>query len=184
MILRLFDRRSGVDGGFDEWFDAPDRRDLLVEIAGTLGHPHWAVNLVLVDDQAMVELNKDFRQVDGVTDVLSFSYLETASDREPDLPADENHARMDLWLDCPTGVNVEGMDQVAGEIILAPGFIRDRCKENGWLPGQEMPMLVVHGLMHILGWHHDNEQQTEAMQAAEQSILARAALPHPMRGRK
>jgi len=47
--------------------------------------------------------------------------------------------------------------------VLAPRFIADRCREQGWAPDQEMALLVVHGCLHILGWEHDEPADRRAM---------------------
>ena len=68
------------------------------------------------------------------------------------------------------------VDPVAGEIVLAPGFITRRCRGNAWPEELEMPMLVVHGLMHILGWDHHTDAEAEAMEEREAEHLATIGL--------
>ena len=181
MNLRLIDRRGGeTEGG---WFDGSDRPAMLAGLAAGLGRPDWTVDLVLVDDEAMTDLNQGFRGAEGVTDVLSFSYLEGEGAGACDLAAGDGCALGDLWLESLAAETEFGAGPVVGEVVLAPDFITRRCLENGWPMKHEMPMLVVHGLLHILGWDHTDETETEAMQTVEQDILAAAGLPHPMRER-
>lgn len=181
MNLRLIDRRGGKNEG--NWFDHSDRPSMLAVLAAGLGRADWTVDLVLVDDEAMSGLNQGFRGAEGVTDVLSFSYLEGAGAGICDLADGDGCAHGDLWLESMAAETESGAGPVVGEVVLAPGFITRQCRENGWPLQQEMPMLVVHGLLHILGWDHTNETETEAMQMVEQEILATAGLPHPMRER-
>ena len=150
-----------------------------------IGPGEWAVDLVLVDDDRMTGLNDRFRDSDRVTDVLSFSYLVAPDAGPADLPAGRHHAACDLALDrsgfpeAPT----PGEPAVVGEVILAPGFVARRCGENGWPVELEIPMLVVHGLLHVLGWEHDDEHQRQAMQDIEEAVLASRQLTHPLRPR-
>jgi len=138
--------------------------------------------VVLLDDAAMAELNRDFRGGDGVTDVLSFSYLEEAgADDEPDLAAGEGEAAVPLLVEAPTPAEAERT--TVGEVVLAPAFVADRCREQGWDVTHEWPLLVVHGCLHVLGWVHDTAAAREAMQAVEARLLAGQGLPHPLRER-
>ena len=175
MILTLVERRVGPDGT-SAAFHAGSW-DRLQRLAGELGRPDWGVDLVLVDDHTMVQLNRDYRAADGVTDVLSFSYLEESGVGEPGLERGRRGAYCDLWPSSLPG------DGAVGELVLAPAFIAARCRENGWPLAEEIPLLVVHGCLHLLGWDHPDDTLTAAMRDLEQTILAGEGLPHPLRQR-
>lgn len=180
MILNLVDRRTTGPRETD-WMGA--NLTLLNALADRVGPAEWSVNLVLVDDAQMTRLNREYRQIDGVTDVLSFSYLSVAEAGQGELAAGELGAAVDLALD--EAEAEEGADEcpVVGEVILAPGFVTARCGERDWPADLEFPMLVVHGLLHILGWDHMEDEEREAMQALEESILVQEKLTHPLRKR-
>ena len=72
---------------------------------------------------------------------------------------------------------------VVGEIVLAPVFISRRCRENDWPVDLEFPMLVVHGLLHVLGWDHLEDLERQAMQDIEEKVLGTVNLTHPLRQR-
>ncbi len=181
MILRLVERRTRpVPVG--AWF-AAGPRTRLTGLAEPLGRPDWVVDVVLVDDETMAGLNEDFRKVTGVTDVLSFSYLQDTGIGKPDLVRGQGHTFTNLWLDKLSCARENGAAQAVGEVVLAPGFVVDRCREKGWSLEHEIPMLLVHGILHILGWDHRDEGETEAMQAVEEEILAVGGLPHPLHER-
>lgn len=144
----------------------------------SLGHREWTFDLVLVGDAVMQDLNGRFRGQDRVTDVLSFSDLSggTAEEgRAPDLAAGEAGAWCDLWRDGPGFAEAP-----VGEVILAPDFIVARCRANGWPLETEIPMLVVHGCLHLLGWDHMEEEQARAMRRLETRCLAACGLAHPL----
>ena len=179
MILRFVERRAAPD----DWYTDRSRLDGLAELAAPLGKADWAVDVVLVDDPAMARLNQEFRGSDGVTDVLSFSYLQESGPGAADLPAGTGHGRLDLWLDPVGGTPAGKGDRTVGEVVLAACFVARRCMENGWSPDHEVSLLVAHGIMHILGWDHADEEQTEAMRSVEEDLLAAVGLPHPLRER-
>lgn len=178
MILELVDRRISPPSPDEDWFAL--FRDLVTGLAGEIGPPHLGVDLVLVSDGTMTELNRQWRHAEGPTDVLSFSeFLEESG--EGLFRQGENHLACNLVL-CPGTPQIEGQ-RVAGEIIIAPDFVSRRCRDNGWSVAAEFPLLVVHGLLHIVGWEHDTDEKKQAMQDVEESILAGHGLTHPLRPR-
>ena len=181
MILNLVDRRSnaGQETRVRDWFAGST--PLLEKLAQPVGLAAWSVDLVLVDDEVMVGLNQGFRGKQGITDVLSFSYLEEAGADDCDLAAEKGHAAVAVKL--ADNETQEGMVAVVGEIVLAPGFVVERCQANGWPVDLEFPLLVVHGLLHILGWDHLEAAQEAAMQDHEEEILQSLNLTHPLRQR-
>jgi probable rRNA maturation factor len=139
------------------------------------------VDLTLVEDKTMAQLNEQWRQAGGCTDVLSFSHLEESS--EPLVAAGQDHAVRDLGLAGPAPEFEADGALVVGEILIAPEFVSRRCRERDWSVSAEFPLLVVHGLLHILGWEHDDDEKREAMQKVEELILAGEGLGHPLRQR-
>lgn len=175
MILNLVDRRTGADGT-SEFFHG-ERWQLLCRLAAGIGAPEWCVDVVLVDDETMGGLNCDYRDHEGVTDVLSFSYLEFEGTGPPELAQGNRHAPGDVWLPA------EPESAIVGELALAPAFIATRCAENTWPLALEFPLLVVHGCLHLMGWDHTEKTEQKAMQDLEVTILAEHDLPHPLRQR-
>jgi probable rRNA maturation factor len=176
MILGLVDRRArhgvpAVDALVAPW-------STLAGLAGAVGPQDWLVDVVLVDDDAMAGLNLAYRDAEGPTDVLSFSYLGDEGATAPAIGAGERGARRDLWLE--PGAGQDGRPPLVGEVVLAPGFITRRCAERGWAPDHEMALLVVHGCLHILGWEHETEADRRAMRDEEAAVLRGFGLPHPL----
>lgn len=171
MKLRLIDRRTRPD-----WTPPVELLGRLESICAEAGQPTWPLDLVLVDDEIIVSLNEGFREASGVTDVLSFSYLSLDGGAPPALEAGAHCARCDLWR----GIVEEEADAAVGEIILAPGFIRERCGQEGWPFEDEVALLVAHGCLHVLGWEHSDKQTIQAMREQEASLLARAGFSHPL----
>ncbi len=180
MIILKVEHRLQPPAGAEDWF--AQHEDLVARVAAGLGGREMAVELTLVDDAAMADLNSRWRGSEGCTDVLSFSDLEEGSE-EPRLVKGQNHAAADLELPGPLPEVSGGEPMVVGELIIAPHFVKERCLAKGWSVEAEFPLLVVHGLLHILGWEHDTEQKRQAMQDVEESILTGLGLTHPLRQR-
>lgn len=184
MKLTAVDRRSRP-GDPDPWTEARGDWTRLETVVSGLGPTSWALDLVLVDDGAMADLNRRWRGGDGVTDVLSFTYLESEGTGPPDLAAGHEGAARDLWLPREMATDMAPHSEVplVGEVVLAPAFVAGRCREQGWDSDLEWPLLVVHGCLHVLGWEHDDADRRRAMADREAEHLARIGLPHPLRER-
>ncbi len=177
MKLRLVDQRQNDT----TWQCEDEQLVMLQRLCAGLGGEDWVLDLVLVDDSRMSSLNSDYREVPGVTDVLSFSYLDESGDGAPSVAAGSRGARHDLWRERFT-LEAEA-EFVAGEIVLAPAFIVQRCLENDWSQSNELALLTVHGALHILGWEHGDEAQHRLMREEETRVLATCGVEHPLRER-
>jgi probable rRNA maturation factor len=104
------------------------------------------LTLVLTDDDQVHSLNRQFRQVDAPTDVLSFP----AGDIDPD-----------------TG------NQYLGDIIISIPRALAQAEAESHSNEDELRLLVVHGVLHLLGYDHADDQEQLLMWAAQAEILAR-----------
>ena len=132
-----------------EWIDQATR-EVLSEIAGQLDPHDATVGLVLVDDARIQEINREFRDKDHPTDVISFSYLED---------------------DSPGG------DDLVGEIYISHQTLEKEATELGVDTGKMFVRIAVHGLLHVLGYDHEVDEETERMEAREREILERYLTP-------
>ncbi len=171
MKVEVVDRRS-----MRSWWPSREIVGRLERLCAPAGRDEWCVGWVLADDQALADLNWRYRRLRGVTDVLSFSYLEKSGAGPPQLAAGEGYAHCDFWLDSFS----EEVNATVGEIVLAPAFVADRCQEHGWPWEEELALLTVHGVLHVLGWEHGAAAANEAMQAREAELLARVGIQHPL----
>lgn len=105
------------------------------------------INLVFLKDSKIRELNRDYRNKDKATDVLSFRYLESAGD-----------------------VINEDFD-VIGEIFISLDTARRQADEKGHDLNKEIQILFVHGLLHILGFDHETDQEEEEMEGWAKMII-------------
>ena len=109
------------------------------------------VSITFVDNDAIAELNRTYRGIDGPTDVLSF---------ECDSIADE--------VSCePDGSDVFEL----GDVIIAPDVAERQTKEFGTSFEEEISLLLVHGLLHLCGYDHIDDRDAELMEAREAELL-------------
>lgn len=129
-------------------------------VAPELAHANLLVSLVFGDDAEVQALNKQWRAKDRPTNVLSFPML----GREEVLRAAADES-------------AEGM---LGDVILARGVCANEAADKGIALAQHVTHLIVHGLLHLVGYQHEgDEAQAETMEALETKALASLGLPDP-----
>ena len=120
-----------------------------------------AVSVRLCDDEAIHAVNKEFRGVDRATDVLSFPTV--------NYPAGvtaghaEKHLRREL--------DVELDACMLGDLLLSVPHVLAQAEEYGHSPEREAAYLLVHGLCHLMGYDHMEEDERREMRAMEEKIL-------------
>lgn len=138
----------------DEPFVAEvDVADLAATIAAALageGRAEAEVTLVVTDDDAVAALNRQYRGVDGPTDVLSFAAQEPT----------------------PGFMSAPEAAAYLGDIIIALPFTRRQAAELGRPLAAELRLLAVHGVLHLLGYDHAEPDEEAAMWARQDAILA------------
>lgn len=122
------------------------------------------VSLLFVDEEAIAALHEQFLGVRGPTDVLSFPIEDEPgpTGRSPDLGG--------------TGPGTEaegGPLSLLGDVVVCPAVAARNAVEHGVSFDDEVALLVVHGLLHLLGMDHEREAEAERMEALEQQLLDR-----------
>ena len=112
------------------------------------------VSVVLCDDAFIHPLNRDYRGKDRPTDVLSFAQ------REGDF-ADPN-------------------DPMLGDIIVSLERAQAQANERHIPLSQELSLLLVHGLLHLLGYDHIEDDEAEEMEALEKRLLSEIEVEWPL----
>jgi probable rRNA maturation factor len=123
------------------------------------------MSLVLADDALVQTLNRDYRDKDKPTNVLSFALLDDLDDTDED--ADDVLARE------------EGMPILIGDVILAFETVQREALEQGKSFGDHLTHLVIHGVLHLLGYDHQSDPDADRMERLETSILARLGIADP-----
>ena len=112
------------------------------------------VSVRIVGEEEIRKLNRDYRQRDYATNVLSF----------------------------PTG-DIEGLPAEAattlGDIVVCAAVVADESAQQGKSPEDHWAHMLVHGTLHLMGFDHQTEEDAAAMEALEVSILAASGIADP-----
>ncbi|MEA3510371.1 MAG: rRNA maturation RNase YbeY [Actinomycetota bacterium] len=111
------------------------------------------VSLILIDGIQMAELNEAHMGKSGPTDVLSFP-LEASTPGVPPMRS-------------PGGPPIE-----LGDVFIAPTVVRLNAERHGAAFEDELSLMVVHGLLHLLGWNHEVDAEATRMEARESELLS------------
>jgi len=116
--------------------------------------PPYEVSLVFTDSETVQQLNRDYRRVDEPTDVLAFYMLpQKGADSSFTLPPD-------------------GVTRL-GEVIISYPQAAEQAKEQGHSPERELALLVIHGILHLLGYDHEEPEEESKMRERERELLER-----------
>jgi probable rRNA maturation factor len=122
------------------------------------------VSLLFVDEDAIAALNEQFLGKQGPTDVLSFPIEDEPgpSGRSPDFGGSG-----------PGTSPEEGTLSLLGDVVVCPAVAGRSAAEHEVPFEDEVALLVVHGLLHLLGMDHENDAEAERMEAVERQLLGR-----------
>lgn len=123
------------------------------------------LSLLFVDEVAIGDLNKRFLGKDGPTDVLAFPIDEepVESGRNPDSGGTGPGFTSD----------VDEAPSLLGDVVICPAVAARNAPEHAGTYEDELALLVVHGVLHLLGMDHLEDDEAEAMEARERELLAR-----------
>jgi len=122
------------------------------------------VSMLFVDEDAIAALNEQFLGKNGQTDVLSFPI-----DDEPG-PTGRSP---DLGGSGPGTAAENGVLTLLGDVVICPTVAARNATEHQVSVDDELALLVVHGLLHLLGMDHDEDAEAERMEELEQQLLDR-----------
>ena len=115
--------------------------------------PEVDVYITLTNNEEIHKINKEYRDVDRPTDVLSFPMYER--DEIAGLKNDTD----------------DEIEKILGDIIVSIEKVREQAKEYGHSFERELAYLVTHGMLHLLGYDHMIEEEKTVMRKREEEIL-------------
>jgi len=127
------------------WFDGA-WSERVATAAALLKPAQGAVNIVMVDDREIRRLNRRYRGKDKPTDVLSFSYLDDG---------------------------VDTADATVGDVFFSHETLARDAKRLGVAVPDLALRLVVHGMLHVIGYDHESDADAARMERRERTILKR-----------
>lgn len=104
---------------------------------------YWEITIALVDDARLRSLHRDFMGIDTPTDIMTF-------------PVDESF---------------EAGEIQGGELAISVDHAKTQAAEWGLSPGEEIAFLTAHGLLHLLGWRDDTNEQRQTMLERQQDLF-------------
>lgn len=130
----------------DEKIDTTELSNVLEFACKHLNIENPLLNVVIVDNKRIQEINRDYRNKDAVTDVISFAFEEVED------------------------VKYDGI-RYLGEIYISYERCVSQASEYNHSVKREFCYLAVHGLLHLLGYDHMNEEDKKVMRGLEEEIL-------------
>ena len=117
----------------------------------------YEVSIIIVDDREIREINKEHRNIDKATDVLSFPMAEFVNGRLVSDEGDYNPGSMELIL---------------GDIIISAETAQRQAEEYGHSFEREIAFLTAHSCFHLLGYDHMDEEEEKVMFGKQEAVLA------------
>lgn len=126
-----------------------------VQTSQITSRPSKDLTIRIVDSAEMRDLNKLYRGKDKPTNVLSFEF-----DEEPGQPP-------------------ETQISLLGDIVLCHSVVNDEAREQDKPLADHYAHMVVHGVLHLMGFDHEDEEQAAKMESLETAILAKSDIANP-----
>lgn len=119
------------------------------------------VNLLITDNQEICEINRQYRQIDSPTDVLSFPMIDF--DKEAGFSVVEG-GEADYF-------DPESGELLLGDIIISEDKVREQSEKYGHSLKREFAFLMAHSMLHLCGYDHMTEQEAQIMEQKQEKIL-------------
>lgn len=123
------------------------------------------VNLLLTMNEEIQEMNRNFRETDRATDVLSFPMLEYPAPGTFEFLEEE-----DCAFDPETG------ELVLGDIVISKEKVVAQAEEYGHSVRREYAFLIAHSMLHLMGYDHMEEEERAVMESKQKEILEQLAI--------
>ena len=135
-------------------------RTALVEYYGGDG---VELSVTLTDNEGIHKLNKEFRDIDSPTDVLSFPLLEFET------PGDFESIASDSDI-----VDPDTDEIMLGDIVISLEKVVSQAEEYGHSKDRELAFLVAHSMLHLMGYDHIDDEERKDMESRQEDILSKA----------
>lgn len=155
------ENESGCDFGFSE-------KDLVRDVAVAVlkqenGPQNVELNLLITDNEGIREFNRQYRNIDKETDVLSFPNLDFI--KPADFSIVQNAETQADYYNPETG------ELVLGDIILSSEKVFSQADEYGHSVKREFAFLIAHSMLHLCGYDHMREDEAADMDKRQENVL-------------
>ena len=132
--------------------DCTDLENMIEKVMDHLGCQNTEVSILLTRDKDIRLLNKEFRSIDQPTDVLSFPQNQ---DENPSIPG----------------------KKILGDIAVSLDTAKIQANEHGLFLKEEIVLLLIHGILHLLGYDHEISEQEEKIMRSKTRELFKLTFP-------
>ena len=119
------------------------------------------INLTLTDNEGIHIINKEYRDIDRATDVLSFPMLSYETPGDFSFLMEEND----------DDFNPDTGEAILGDIIISVDKVREQAEEYGHSELREFAFLITHSMLHLFGYDHMEPEEAKVMEDKQRQIL-------------
>lgn len=119
------------------------------------------VNVILTDNEAIREINREQRDIDAPTDVLSFPMV--------DFEEESNFDHVEDYVE--DYFNPETGELMLGDIVISVEKVIEQAENYGHSQERELAFLIAHSMLHLCGYDHMDDKEREVMEAKQREIL-------------
>jgi len=145
-------------------FDAEDLiKTLTLAVMNKLDNPYkdYSLNVTFTDDKEIREINKEYRDMDKSTDVLSFPAIDFEVPGDFSFIAEDDADYFDMDTD----------ELILGDIMISLEHAHAQAEEYGHSFRREIAFLITHSLLHLSGFDHMTDEERTEMEALQDDIL-------------
>lgn len=143
--------------------------ELVEVIKKPLGVSSFELDIEFVDTQSMTELNKQYRNKDRSTDVLSFPQIDWKRPLTVETPFQDG-AKSEFISAVHPETTFQPL-QLLGDIVISLGDAQDNAKRIGHGLDREVAFLIIHGLLHLCGHDHKEPEEERLMLEQQKQLL-------------
>lgn len=136
----------------------------------------FEVNITFTDDEGIRDVNREYRELDAPTDVLSFPLVDF------DVPAD--FSGLDSDEATVKYFNPETGELMLGDIMISVERAKRQAKEYGHSIRREICFLTAHSMLHLFGYDHEDDEERECMEQRQERILQSLGILREQRGQE
>ncbi len=149
-------------------FDVEDVvKAVVLEVLDSENCPYEAqVNVLLTDNEGIRQFNKEYREIDRETDVLSFPNLDFEEPGFYEIDEDLEAA----YFDPDSG------ELILGDIIISVDKVKEQAASYGHSQKREFAFLVAHSMLHLSGYDHMSPEEASVMETKQESVLMKLGI--------
>ncbi len=141
-------------------------KEVIQEALDHTGCPYEAeVSLLLTTDEEIRRMNKEFRQIDRATDVLSFPMVDY-----------EEAGAFDFLEERDDCFHPETGELILGDIVISKEKVLAQAEEYGHSVRREFAFLIAHSILHLTGYDHMEEDERRMMERMQREILEKLGI--------